>query len=116
MRLLLVEDHEATLHVLRRLLCRDGHQVVVAASVADALAAAGANSFDLVISDLGLPDGTGNQLMEKLRADYGLKGIALSGYGMEEDINRSREAGFVSHLIKPVDFPQLQRVLAGVFG
>jgi PAS domain S-box-containing protein len=111
LRLLLVEDHEATLQVLLRLLAREGHHVVRARGVAEALAAAAVNTFDLVISDLGLPDGTGTELMQKLRAAHGLRGIALSGYGMEEDIARSREAGFFIHLIKPVDFPQLKRAL-----
>ena len=61
--------------------------------------------------DLGLPDGTGTDLMRELRETHGLRGIALSGYGMEEDIARAREAGFVSHLTKPVDFQQLERAL-----
>jgi signal transduction histidine kinase len=113
-RLLLVEDHESTLETLAYQLRRDGHHVVTAPTMAAALAAAGADKFDLVISDLGLPDGTGNELMEKLRADYGLRGIALSGYGMEEDLVRSRAAGFVSHLVKPVRIADLRTALAGL--
>ncbi len=115
LRLLLVEDHESTLQVLQRLLTRAGHQVVAAATVADALAAAAAGEFDLVVSDLGLPDGTGNELMDQLRARYGLRGIALSGYGMQEDVERSRAAGFAIHLTKPVDFSQLQRAVQTIF-
>ena len=111
LRLLLVEDHESTLEVLSRLLTRAGHRVVTAGTLTAALAAANEGSFDLVISDLGLPDGTGNELMEILRARYGLRGIALSGYGMEDDVKRSRQAGFDTHLTKPVDFRQLQRAL-----
>jgi CheY-like chemotaxis protein/anti-sigma regulatory factor (Ser/Thr protein kinase) len=111
LRLLLVEDHEPTLQVLTRLLTRAGHHIVSTSSVAGALAAAAENSFDLVISDLGLPDGTGNALMEQLRDRYQLRGIALTGYGMEEDLERSRQSGFITHLIKPVDFNQLRRVL-----
>lgn len=111
LRLLVVEDHEPTLQVLARLLSRAGHQVVTASTVADALAAAAAGSFDGVISDLGLPDGTGTALMKRLRDTHGLRGIALSGYGMEGDLTRSREAGFALHLTKPVDFAQLQRAL-----
>jgi PAS domain S-box-containing protein len=110
-RLLLVEDHEPTLQVLSRLLIRAGHQVVTASNIAEALAAAAANKVDIVISDLGLPDGTGTELMQQLRDTFGLNGIALSGYGMDEDIARSRESGFVAHLIKPVDFHQLERAL-----
>ncbi len=111
LRLLVVEDHEATLQVLLRLLTREGHRVVSTRTIAEAFAAATVNTFDLVISDLGLPDGTGTELMQKLRSTYRLKGIALSGYGMEEDMARSRDAGFIAHLIKPVDFSQLKRAL-----
>ena len=111
LRLLLVEDHESTLRVLSRLLMKEGHHVAAVTTMAEALAITGTEVFDLVISDLGLPDGTGTELMGRLRASHGLKGIALSGYGMEEDVERSREAGFITHLTKPVDFHQLQRVL-----
>ena len=111
LRLLVVEDHQSTLEVLARLLIREGHHVVATATLAAALEAAAKGSFDLVISDLGLPDGTGNELMEILRERYNLRGIALSGYGMEEDVVRSRQAGFTTHLTKPVDFRQLRRVL-----
>ncbi len=68
-------------------------------------------AFDAVVSDLGLPDGTGMELMASLRDEHGLRGVALSGYGMEEDIRRSRSAGFVAHLVKPVRFEDLQRAL-----
>jgi len=110
--LLLVEDHESTRQTLSRLLQRDGHHVVTAATVAEALNAAAVNQFELVISDLGLPDGSGTGLMEKLRERYGLHGIALSGYGAEEDIVRSRAAGFVTHLVKPVAMAELRHAIA----
>lgn len=112
LRLLVVEDHASTLKTLCNLLQRDGHTVVAAASLAQALKAAAEQPFDLVVSDLGLPDGTGIQLMEKLREAYSLRGIALSGYGMEEDLIRSRAAGFLTHLIKPVSISELRRVIA----
>ncbi|MDQ3198253.1 MAG: response regulator, partial [Verrucomicrobiota bacterium] len=111
LRLLVVEDHEATLAVLTRLLTRSGHHLTSATSVRDGLAAAKMEPFDAVISDLGLPDGTGFELMEKLRAAHGLRGIALSGYGMDEDLRRSQAAGFGAHLTKPIDFAQLERAL-----
>lgn len=114
LRLLLVEDHVTTLRALTQLLKHDGHHVTAVANVTDALAIAASNTFDLVISDLGLPDGTGTELMEKLRATYGLRGVALSGYGMEEDLKRSSAAGFVTHLIKPVAIAELRRVLASL--
>lgn len=112
--LLLVEDHEPTLQVMNRLLTRAGHTVTAVSSMAEALAAAAEKKFDLVISDLRLPDGTGTELMQQLRAKYGRSGIALSGYGMDDDLARSQEAGFVTHLIKPVDFHQLERALREV--
>ena len=111
LRLLVVEDHAATLQVLERLLQKAGHTVVAVSSVASALEAAAREEFDLVVSDLGLPDGTGNTLMSELRARYRLRGIALTGYGMEEDAERARDAGFVAHLIKPIEFEQLRRTL-----
>jgi CheY-like chemotaxis protein len=114
MRLLLVEDDESSLLTLSRLLSRDGHKIVAVPSVALALAAAAKQPFDLVISDIGLPDGTGVEMMEKLRAQHGLCGIALSGYGMEEDVARTRKAGFLAHLIKPIHIAELRRVLASL--
>ena len=112
--ILLVEDHPSTLQVLTLLLGRSGYIVAPATTVTEALALAANQPFDLVVSDLGLPDGTGVQLMEKLRSRHGLRGIALTGYGMEEDIARAREAGFVAHLVKPVQISELRRVLAAL--
>jgi signal transduction histidine kinase len=111
LRLLVVEDHEPTLQVLTRILSRAGHDVVPVGSLAHALEAARGRTFDLLISDLGLPDGTGNQLMAELRSLYGLRGIALSGYGMEDDVHRSEMAGFAAHLVKPVDPNELKRLI-----
>jgi len=111
LRLLVVEDHQPTLQVLTRILSRAGHDVVPVGSLAHALEAARGRTFDLLISDLGLPDGTGNQLMAELRSLYGLRGIALSGYGMEDDVHRSEMAGFAAHLVKPVDPNELKRLI-----
>ena len=111
LRLLVVEDHRATRDVLKRLLTRAGHQVIATESVATALEAAESEEFDWVISDLGLPDGSGNDMMVQLQKRHGLRGIALSGYGMEKDLDHSRESGFVAHLVKPVDFNQLRNTL-----
>ncbi len=112
-RILLVEDHEDTARLLRRLLEARGHEVDVASDIATALTLSGAKRFDLLVSDLGLPDGSGLDLMRGLRA-RGLKlpGIALSGYGRQEDIAESRSAGFVAHLTKPVDMPRLEEAIA----
>jgi len=111
LRLLVIEDHEATLEILARLLRSQGHNVLTATTVKDAILLACTHSFDLVISDLGLPDGNGIDLMRQLTRDYGLRGIALSGYGMPADRAKTEAAGFLSHLVKPVDFDQLDRVL-----
>ncbi len=111
-QLLVVEDHENSLEALSRMLTQDGHSVVTARNVASALAAAATREFELVISDIGLPDGSGIELMEQLRASYGLRGIALSGYGTEADRNRSREAGFVAHLVKPASIADIRHILA----
>ena len=108
LRILLVEDHANTREVLTRLLQRRGHTVCAAECLQDAFALAAAHQFDLIISDLGLPDGSGLDLMPELKSRYGMKGIAVSGYGMEADIHKSRDAGFSAHLIKPVDFRQLE--------
>jgi len=108
LRILLVEDHEATRNVLCRLLSRVGHRVQPAGTVGEAIQLAGESDFDLLISDLGLPDATGMDLMKVLRARHGLRGIALSGYGMDEDIKASLEAGFAIHLTKPVDWSRLE--------
>jgi two-component system CheB/CheR fusion protein len=105
--LLLVEDHADTAEVIAELLRDRGHRVRVAGSVAAALEAAAAEPFDLVISDLGLPDGSGLDLMRQLRDRHHLTGIAFSGYGTEEDRRQSAEAGFAAHLTKPVAFETL---------
>jgi len=108
LKILLAEDHEPTRNVLTRLLARAGHEVRAAATVAQALKFAEDGHFDLLVSDLGLPDSTGSELMRQLRATRGMRGIALSGYGMEEDIKASLEAGFAIHLTKPVDWNRLE--------
>lgn len=112
LRVLLVEDHADTARVMAKLLESLNCRVSVAHTVADALTLAGNEPFDLVVSDLGLPDASGHDLMRQLRSEHrNLRGIALSGYGMEDDIKRSMEAGFTDHLIKPIQFDQLRTVL-----
>jgi signal transduction histidine kinase/CheY-like chemotaxis protein len=113
-RILIVEDHEDTSHGMKLLLTRRGYDVSIAPNVADALALVRAEKFDLLLSDLGLPDGTGYELMEAVR-DTGLRGVALSGFGMEEDLAKSQAAGFSEHLIKPVNIERLDALLAKFF-
>jgi PAS domain S-box-containing protein len=115
LRVLLVEDHSDTAAALADLMRLHGHDVRIAGTVAQALSAAAEESrIDLVISDLGLPDGNGQDLMRQLAEKFGLRGIALSGYGMEEDVRRSREAGFERHLTKPVNLEALETAIQQV--
>ncbi len=102
LKILLVEDHFDTLRVLSRLLERWGYEVKCADRVARALELAEREPFDLLVSDIGLPDGDGLGIMRQVRARYGIRGIALSGFGTEEDLRQSRAAGFEEHLTKPV--------------
>jgi PAS domain S-box-containing protein len=111
LRILLVEDHEDTRMTMAELLKHD-HDVYDANSIDSALRVAAERKLDLVISDLGLPDGSGLDLMRKLRSQYGLTGICLSGYGMEQDLASSAAAGFCKHLTKPVDLWKLETVIA----
>jgi CheY-like chemotaxis protein len=106
---LLVDDHEDTLRTIALLLRRAGYHVVTAQSVTEAeplLAGA-----ELLISDIGLPDGDGWDLMARFRARGGQAGIAISGFGQEEDFLRSQRAGFAEHLVKPIDFESLRRAV-----
>lgn len=112
MRLLLVEDHNDTRFALELILKRSKHLVKSASSARGALELAAQHPFDLVISDLGLPDLSGLEMMAQLRDRFGLKGIAVSGYGMEEDVARSREAGFLHHLTKPISMDGLRKLIA----
>jgi len=109
LRLLVVEDHEATAAVMARLLKRRGYTVTLASSISSALGILATTPIDLLISDLGLPDGTGGELMARIHATRSLPGIALSGYGTEQDVSSSRSAGFRAHLTKPVDIEMLDR-------
>lgn len=114
-RILLVEDHEDTAELLSELLNEVGYEVRTAHSAKEALAA-DLDSVDLLISDIGLPDITGLDLMRRIRAAHSLKGVALSGYGTEADIRASAEAGFSAYLIKPVNFEHLLATIREVSG
>jgi signal transduction histidine kinase len=116
-RILLVEDHAPSLYVLERALTRVGHHVKTAATLADALAIGESEEFDLLISDLGLPDGSGLDLVRQLHATRpNLIAMALSGYGTDEDIAKSKEAGFVEHLVKPVELCVLRATVDRLTG
>ncbi len=111
-QILFIDDHPDTCRAMRRLLARLGFEVTVASSVAEAVAAFhGMPDVDLVISDIGLPDGTGVDLIQKIHQVRKVPAIALSGYGMEEDVRRSRQAGFAEHLIKPISITKLDAAI-----
>jgi signal transduction histidine kinase/ActR/RegA family two-component response regulator len=111
LHILVVEDHADTAEAMRDLLEAKGHRVTLVGNAAGARTAAAASGFDLVVSDLGLPDGSGHGLMRELADRYGLSGIAISGYGTEEDVRASEAAGFLQHLTKPVDVSSLERAI-----
>ena len=114
-RVLLVEDHKDTRSTLQRYLQAARNDVTATGTAAQALEIAATSKFDVVISDLGLPDdGGGLALMRLLRDRHGLKGIAVSGYGMDEDVAQSRAAGFVHHLTKPFSLERLKDLIVEV--
>jgi HAMP domain-containing protein/signal transduction histidine kinase len=111
MRILLVEDHEDTNRSLTSLLRRRGYQVQSALNFQSALDLSSTEQFDVLISDLALPDGSGIDLVQKLQSTRPIIGIALTGFGMEDDIRKGREAGFQYHLVKPIDLNRLDLLI-----
>ncbi|HET9378415.1 MAG TPA: response regulator, partial [Chthoniobacterales bacterium] len=109
LRILFVDDNADTALALSKLLNASGHSVKTAGSAAAALELAGKEPFDVIISDIGLPDATGYELMKEIKAHYPMQGIAMSGYGFSEDLQKSREAGFSDHILKPASVAQLER-------
>src|SRR6516164_5134959 len=111
LKILLVDDHEDTCAALEKLLVRRGHLVAATHNLRSAMEAAVRNKFDLLISDIALPDGTGMDLMMQLRAISNVPGIAISGFGNNGDIERSLQAGFSEHLIKPIKLGNLEAAI-----
>ena len=109
-----MEDHDDTRRIMARLLRSYGYQVVTAGDVKTALLEAEAAEFDLLISDIGLPDGSGWDLVRDVLARRPVKAIAVSGYGTEADVERSKQAGFTTHLTKPIDPKRLGEVIGRV--
>ncbi|HST30178.1 MAG TPA: ATP-binding protein [Chthoniobacterales bacterium] len=114
LRLLLVDDHADTRGVLSRLLVKCGHEVMTADSAQKALEILDTGRFDALISDIGLPEVSGYELVRQAKRRQPLAGIALSGLGMDEDVRRSLEAGFDHHLTKPINFQDLESVLGKI--
>jgi len=114
LRILLVDDHPDTCTALEKLLIRRGHLVAATGNMRAAMEAAVGNRFDLLISDIALPDGSGTDLMMQLNAICKLPGIAISGFGMKTDIERSLQAGFMDHLVKPVKPEKLDALIVRI--
>lgn len=115
LQVLLVEDNQDTARLLARLLTAHGNHVRTAGSVREALELAQEGTFDVMVSDLGLPDGSGLDVLKGVRQlgrDW--PAVAISGYGMSDDLRRSRQAGFIEHLVKPLDIERLVDVLQQV--
>jgi CheY-like chemotaxis protein len=112
---LLVDDNRDSAESLAQLLRLFGHEIWQAYSGREALAAARSRHPDLVLLDIGMPDISGYEVARQIRAEPALAGatlVALTGYGAEEDRRRSFAAGFDAHLVKPIDFEALERILA----
>jgi len=116
LKILLVDDHHDTCAALEKLLARRGHLIAVTHDVRSAMEAAVRNKFDLLISDVALPDGTGMDLMMQLRAIANVPGIAISGFGNNGDIERSLQAGFSEHLTKPIKLDNLEAAIERALG
>jgi PAS domain S-box-containing protein len=114
--ILLVEDHKDSAEVMSRLLRARGYSVETCATVAEALKIASGRHFNLILSDIGLPDGTGIDLIRQIREHSSIPAIALTGFGMDQDIKRYKEAGFDAHLTKPVNIQKLEMVINQFFG
>ena len=110
-KILLVDDNTDTRTYLAKILSRRGHTVQVADSLATARELLNHEEIDLLISDIELPDGTGLQLIQELRATRPIPGIALSGFGSSDDMEFSRSAGFAFHLLKPIDLASLEAAI-----
>ena len=113
LRVLFVEDHPDTRTSMEILLRRSGHHIQSAETASKALELAAREKFDVVITDIGLPDMRGTELMKELHSRYGLEGIAISGFGEVEEIERSG-AEFLHHLTKPIEMDELRDLLAEV--
>jgi signal transduction histidine kinase len=118
--ILLVEDDPDTGPLLRRFLQKSGYRVTLAGDLRHALREADRRSFDLLISDLQLPDGSGADLLRQIRARHARRGqrplraICVSGFAGDADLRESRTAGFERHLVKPIDVEALREVIEHV--
>jgi CheY-like chemotaxis protein len=114
LNILVVENHQDTLDAMKMFLGVNGHSVETAATMREALEVAAQDSFDLIITDIGLPDGDGWELMRCLRRRGPVRAVAMSGYGCKEDIEKSHAVGFEAHLLKPLRVSDLEAVMRKV--
>jgi DNA-binding response OmpR family regulator len=113
-RILLVEDHEDTSRVTARLLKMEGYNVRTARTAALARQACAEEIFDLVICDIGLPDGNGHDLMREIREQRGIQGIGLTGFTMDDDEKGKHGSAFAEYLIKPIELKMLTAAITRV--
>ncbi len=117
LRFFVIENHQDTLDAIKMFLEAQGHTVTSALDMKSALKLAPKTEFDILISDIGLPDGDGWELLQQLRATMPhVKAIAMSGYGMRTDLDKSKNAGFAAHLVKPFGPAELAAALKKVLG
>ncbi|MEP6685564.1 MAG: response regulator [Verrucomicrobiota bacterium] len=112
MQILLVEDHTDTRSLLSLLLNRCGCQIVTAKNIQEARSRLASMRFDILISDLNLPDGDGIELVREAKEMQDLKAIAVTGRATEEERARGIEAGFDCYLTKPIDFHELRKAIS----
>jgi PAS domain S-box-containing protein len=111
LRILLVEDHRDTRHALSRLLTHFGHQVSAADTMQSAFKLITSRQFDVILCDIGLPDGSGYAVVSQAKQEWPIKAVAITGFGTDQDVRRCKAAGFDFHLVKPIDFHELEQVL-----
>lgn len=114
LNILLVDDNAQALWAMEQILAAHGHEVFAAANASDALAVAQSRKFDLLISDLGLPDISGWELMKQIHHRHAIPGIAVSGFVSDEDRAKSAHSGFRVHLDKPLDISRLISAIESV--
>jgi PAS domain S-box-containing protein len=114
LHVLVVEDHEDTARVLEKVLRQMGHEVEACSTVATACQKLQERQFDVILTDIGLPDGSGIDFIKAARGICQTPAVALTGYGTAEDIDKCLQAGFEEHLTKPIDIDRLQKALSRI--
>jgi DNA-binding NtrC family response regulator len=111
--ILLVEDHADTANVFARMLRRDGFDVTIATTAASASALCNDKSFDLLICDLQLPDGLGNEVLNAARSrSPGTKAVVVSGHDSPAQLAEAKQSGFEDYFLKPIDYAALRAAIA----